>query len=207
MLTAFTASLLLITVSELGDKTFCIAMLLAMRNSRRLVFMGVAAALVTMTLISVLMGQVVALLPKTYLHIAEVVLFIAFGLKLLADAYRMPAISHCGEVTEAEKEIALATQKSSSINNKNPLGIVLQAFTLTFIGEWGDRTQFATIALAASNNVLAVIAGSILGHLICAAIAVLSGRMIANWLSERVLTAIGGGLFMVFGIVAAIETV
>ena len=38
VLTAFTASLLLITISELGDKTFFIAVILAMRHSRRTVF-------------------------------------------------------------------------------------------------------------------------------------------------------------------------
>ena len=48
MLTAFTAGLLLITVSELGDKTFFIAALLAMRHSRRLTLVGVLAALAAM---------------------------------------------------------------------------------------------------------------------------------------------------------------
>jgi Ca2+/H+ antiporter, TMEM165/GDT1 family len=76
MVTAFTASLLLITVSELGDKTFCIAMLLAMRHSRRCFFAGVATALTAMTLISVLMGHLVSFLPKHYLQSAEVILFV-----------------------------------------------------------------------------------------------------------------------------------
>ena len=35
MLTAFTTSLLLIIISELGDKTFFIAAILAMRHPRR----------------------------------------------------------------------------------------------------------------------------------------------------------------------------
>lgn len=43
MLIAFTAGLLLITISELGDKTFFIAMVMSMRHSRRLVFAGVVA--------------------------------------------------------------------------------------------------------------------------------------------------------------------
>ncbi|MEM6427379.1 MAG: TMEM165/GDT1 family protein, partial [Cyanobacteria bacterium P01_D01_bin.128] len=49
MLTGFTAGLLLITLSELGDKTFFIGALLAMRHSRRWVFIGVTAALFAMT--------------------------------------------------------------------------------------------------------------------------------------------------------------
>lgn len=45
MLTAFTAGLLLITVSELGDKTFFIAMCLATQHSRRWVLLGAVLAL------------------------------------------------------------------------------------------------------------------------------------------------------------------
>jgi Ca2+/H+ antiporter, TMEM165/GDT1 family len=200
MLTAFTASLLLITVSELGDKTFCIAMLLAMRHPRRFVLVGVVAALNAMTLISVLMGHVVSFLPKHYLQIAEVVLFIAFGLKLLYDAYHMPIASSCEDMAEVEQTLADSKGKFGG-----QLSVIVQSFILTFAAEWGDRTQFATITLAASNNLVGVIMGGVLGHTLCAVIAILSGRMIAKWLSERILTAIGGGLFVMFGVLAAVE--
>ena len=83
MLTAFTASLLLITISELGDKTFFIAAILAMRHSRRWVFVGAASALATMTVLSVLMGQAATFLPPQVLKWAEVELFLLFGIKLL----------------------------------------------------------------------------------------------------------------------------
>jgi Ca2+/H+ antiporter, TMEM165/GDT1 family len=203
MLNAFTAGFLLIGISELGDKTFCIAMLLAMRHSRRWVFVGVLLALVAMTLISVLLGQVVSLLPQVYLQRAEIALFIGFGLKLLYDAYRMKPTRCEAEVAEAEAAIS---QSGFSRGGVNPQwGIVTQAFMLTFVAEWGDRTQFATIALAASNNVWGVTIGAILGHALCAAIAVLGGRLIAAHLSERSITAIGGLLFIGFGIWAAIE--
>lgn len=203
MLTGFTAGLLLITVSELGDKTFCIAMLLAMRHSRRWVFVGVAAALAAMTILSVLLGQFVSVLPKLYLWYAEIVLFIGFGLKLLYDAYFMPATSACEEIEEAKETVA--TFKFLPPKVGYAYGIVLQAFMLTFVAEWGDRTQFATIALAAAHNPWAVSAGAILGHTICAAIAVIGGRLVAGRCSERLLTAIGGALFVFFGVLAAVQ--
>jgi Ca2+/H+ antiporter, TMEM165/GDT1 family len=203
MLTAFTAGLLLITMSELGDKTFFIAMLLAMRHSRRLVFMGAIAALAAMTVLSVLMGQVVSLLPKALLHIAEIVLFIGFGLKLLYDARQMSTTAICDEVKEAEETIQHANAIDAKKGSRR--GVVLQAFALTFMGEWGDRTQFATIALAAANDPWGVTAGAILGHAICAAIAVVGGRLLAEHLSEKVITTLGGLLFIVFGIVAWFE--
>jgi Ca2+/H+ antiporter, TMEM165/GDT1 family len=203
MFTAFTAGLLLITMSELGDKTFFIAMLLAMRHSRRLVFMGAIAALAAMTVLSVLMGQVVSLLPKALLHIAEIVLFIGFGLKLLYDARQMSTTAICDEVKEAEETIQHANAIDAKKGSRR--GVVLQAFALTFMGEWGDRTQFATIALAAANDPWGVTAGAILGHAICAAIAVVGGRLLAEHLSEKVITTLGGLLFIVFGIVAWFE--
>jgi Ca2+/H+ antiporter, TMEM165/GDT1 family len=204
VLTAFTAGLLLITVSELGDKTFFIAAILAMRHSRRLVLIGVTAALAAMTIISVVAGQAVSFLPKLYIHYAEIVLFIGFGIKLLYDANRMSALSCDAEVVEEAKEAVEQAEKQLP-KKKTPLSIIVEAFVLTFMAEWGDRTQFATIALAASNNPFGVTVGAILGHSICAVIAVSCGRMLAGRISERQLTIIGGCLFIVFGVIAAME--
>ena len=75
--------------------------------------------------------------------------------------------------------------------------------TLTFVAEWGDRTQLATLTLAATHSPLGVTVGATLGHAICAAIAVGSGKWIAGKLSERWLTAMSGALFLLFGILAA----
>lgn len=200
MLTAFTAALLLITVSELGDKTFFIAVILAMRHSQRLVFAGVLAALAAMTILSVVVGHAVSFLPATYIHYAEIALFITFGLKLLCDAFQMPAQPNGEPAEEAMETVKEAELKMPK--RKTPLGILLEAFCLTFIAEWGDRTQIATIALAASNSALGVTAGAILGHGICTAIAVIGGRLIAGRISERMITAIGGCLFLIFGAIS-----
>jgi Ca2+/H+ antiporter, TMEM165/GDT1 family len=200
MLTAFTAGLLLITVSELGDKTFFIAVILAMKHSRRLVFAGVLAALAAMTILSVLLGRAVSFLPAVYIHYAEIALFIGFGVKLLYEAAQMPTQSD-GVVAE-EAMTAVKEAKLKKPWKKNQLGVVLEAFCLTFMAEWGDRTQIATIALAASNSALGVTTGAILGHGICAAIAVLGGRLIAGRISERMVTGIGGCLFLLFGAIA-----
>ncbi len=206
MLAAFTASLLLITISELGDKTFFIAVILAMRNSRRLVFLAVIAALVAMTLLSVGMGQFLALMPKIYIHWGEVSLFLGFGLKLLYDASKMS--DSTGAVGEKEAEIMVeeCDQEKNQFWLQFPqVGFLCQAFLMTFIAEWGDRTQISTVALAASYEPISVISGSILGHSICTAIAVIGGRLIAGHISERIVTAVGGFLFLIFGIVTLVQ--
>lgn len=204
MLTAFTAGILLISLSELGDKTFFIAAILSMRYPRRLVFAGVMAALASMTIIAVAMGQVVGLLPPIYLHWAAIFLFSLFGIKLLYQASKMPASQSC---EEEEEEAMKAVSGSNSAKNKSKMGVLLEAFTLTFIGEWGDRTQIATIALAATYHPVGVVLGVILGHGISTAIAVLGGRIISGHISERTITAVGGCLFIVFALVALINGV
>lgn len=201
MLTAFTAGLTLITISELGDKTFFISLCLAMRYPRRWVFIGATLALAVMTILSVGLGQVLALLPKEIAYYGSILLFVVFGLKLLYDASKMKD----GGLEEVEQEACETIAESNIDKMRGAMAVISKAFTLTFVAEWGDRTQFATISLAAAQNPIGVIAGGILGHAICAAIAVYSGRAIAAHLSEKVITAIGGILFLIFAGVTYFE--
>lgn len=203
MLTAFTAGLLLITISELGDKTFFIAVILSMRHPRHLVLAGVLAALATMTIVSVVIGQAVAFLPKVYTHYAAVGLFLLFGLKLLYDASQMTGLA-TDEVVEEAKEAVQVSEKNLR-GRTNGFAILLESFILTFLAEWGDRTQIATVTLAAANHPVGVTLGAIVGHSICAVIAVMGGCLIAGKISERIVTAIGGGLFLIFAAVTLLE--
>ncbi|MEO0827178.1 MAG: TMEM165/GDT1 family protein [Cyanobacteria bacterium J06642_9] len=206
MLSAFTASLLLITVSELGDKTFFIAAILAMRHPRRWVFAGAVAALALMTLLSVLVGQAATLLPTTVVEWAEVSLFAIFGLKLLYQASQMSPTANGAEEKEAAATVARAEQTLAHQKQQpTPLSIMTEAFGLTFVAEWGDRTQIATIALAAANHPVGVVSGAVLGHAICAAIATNCGRWLCGRISERTLTALGGCLFLLFAVIELIS--
>ncbi|OLP19562.1 hypothetical protein BST81_04645 [Leptolyngbya sp. 'hensonii'] len=203
MFTAFTAGLLLITISELGDKTFFIAVILAMRHPRHLVLMGVIVALAAMTILSVTIGQIFVFLPKLYTHYAAIGLFLLFGFKLLYEASRMTAQTNCAVVGEAKEAVAISEKNLQG--RQNPLAILIESFMLTFLAEWGDRTQIATITLATAHNAIGVTLGAILGHAICTIIAVMCGCLIAGKVSERWITAIGGFLFLVFAGVAMVE--
>ncbi|MBE9108384.1 TMEM165/GDT1 family protein [Nodosilinea sp. LEGE 07298] len=204
-LTGFTAALLLITLSELGDKTFFIGMILATRHPRRLVFVGVTAALFVMTVLSVAIGQVVTIVPEHYVQGLTVALFLGFGFKLLYDASRMVG---GGSLADEQAEALEAVEESEAeVSKWSVRTVLIQSFSLTFVAEWGDRTQFATIALAAANHPVGVVLGATLGHAVCAAIAVACGKLVAGRISERWLTTGGGLLFIIFGLVAAVEMV
>jgi Ca2+/H+ antiporter, TMEM165/GDT1 family len=88
----------------------------------------------------------------------------------------------------------------SSENNTRWHSVALQSLTLTFLAEWGDRSQIATIALASSKNPIGVTIGGCLGHSICTGLAVLGGRMLAARISEKTVCQVGGVIFFIFGI-------
>jgi putative Ca2+/H+ antiporter (TMEM165/GDT1 family) len=62
----------------------------------------------------------------------------------------------------------------------------VQTFIMTFLGEWGDRSQIATIAMAAGQDYWWVTLGAISGHAICTGLAVVGGRALAGKVSLRV---------------------
>lgn len=202
-LTGFTAGLLLITLSELGDKTFFIGLILATRHPRRWVFVGVTAALFVMTVLSVAIGQVVTIFPEHYIQGLTVALFLGFGLKLLYDASRMAGGGSLAD--EQAEALEAVEEREAGVGIWSIRTVLIEAFSLTFVAEWGDRTQFATIALAAVHHPVGVVLGATLGHAVCAAIAVACGKLIAGRISERWLTIGGGLLFIVFGLVAAVD--
>jgi len=78
--------------------------------------------------------------------------------------------------------------------------LFINTFSMTFIAEWGDRSQLATIVLVGINDVGGVIVGGCIGHFICTGGAVLAGALIAKYVSVRKVTFIGALVFLGFAI-------
>jgi len=213
-LSAFFNSVAMILATEIGDKTFFIAAILSMKHDRLIIFSGAILALICMTILSSMMGMVLpSLLPRQYTHIIGGLLFLYFGSRLLLDARDMKGDKCSDELEEVEHELLNTTNKKEedieSDNNAPPSPkssldnnekIFMQALTLTFLAEWGDRSQIATIALAAAKDPLGVNVGAILGHSICTGMAVIGGRMLAASISERTISIFGGVIFWLFGL-------
>ncbi|KAF8542205.1 hypothetical protein BDD12DRAFT_916364 [Trichophaea hybrida] len=185
---SFGLSFIMIIFSEVGDKTFLIAALMAMKHPRVLVFTAALSSLIVMSILSAVLGHAVpTLIPKHLTAFLAGGLFLVFGVKMLKEGLEMEkgtaSVQH--EMAEVEAE--------------------LQTFVMTFLGEWGDRSQIATIAMAAGQDYWYVTIGAISGHAICTGLAVVGGRMLASRISVRNVTLGGAGAFLVFGVIYLAE--
>jgi len=185
----FIATLCVIVISELGDKTFFIAAIMAMRHPRWTVFIGAISALAIMHIMSAFFGYAITIIPRKHK-------------KNLTRSERNYEKKDTEEDSTASN---LETGQATKTSNSNLLytmlsRIFIQAFTMTFLAEWGDRSQLATIILAARENVTAVVIAGILGHAFCTGLAVLGGRLLAQRISVRTVTLIGGVVFLLFAV-------
>ncbi|KAH9771929.1 GDT1-like protein 4 [Citrus sinensis] len=213
----FTKSLAMTVLSEIGDKTFFAAAILAMRHPRRLVLSGCLGALIVMTILSAVVGWAAPnLISRKLTHHITTVLFFGFGLWSLWDAFSDGGEAE--EFEEVEKKLdadfkanAGATKEGSKADDelkkqRRPFlsqffsPIFLKAFSITFFGEWGDKSQLATIGLAADENPFGVVLGGIIGQALCTTAAVIGGKSLASQISEKIVALSGGVLFIVFGI-------
>ncbi|KAK6341842.1 hypothetical protein TWF730_001330 [Orbilia blumenaviensis] len=267
---SFTLSFLMIIFSEIGDKTFLIAALMAMKHSRTLVFSAAFSSLVVMTVLSAVLGHAVpTLLPKKFTNWLASGLFFVFGARMLMDGLKMEkgTAGVQEEMREVEQELHEKEQEArgragssasmmeegivpSRSQKRNPLrrsnsptlsddsddegydkrngsgnnikvvadGVQnlaalllspawVQTFVMTFLGEWGDRSQIATIAMAAGQDYWFVILGAIVGHGCCTAGAVIGGKFLAEKISVRNVTLGGAIAFIVFGFIYMLEAI
>mmetsp|Transcript_2806 Transcript_2806/g.10225 ORF Transcript_2806/g.10225 Transcript_2806/m.10225 type:complete len:181 (-) Transcript_2806:8-550(-) len=173
----FVKSMSMIGANEIGDKTFFIAAIMAMKQPRPLVLGGCLGALSVMTLLSAVIGGIVGNISgslggeqlTTYL---AALLFFYFGARLLMDAFSSSDEPN-SELEEVEAELSgkgdrvdgsKANASKIAVAVKKQLQVVLspivwKAFTMTFLAEWGDRSQIATITLAAEGDMLGVTLG------------------------------------------------
>ncbi|KAH7881873.1 hypothetical protein F5I97DRAFT_1914781 [Phlebopus sp. FC_14] len=238
-----------IIFSEIGDKTFLIAAILAMRHPRLLVFAGAFGSLFVMSMLSAAMGHLLpSLIPKQWTQVAAGVLFLVFGSRMMMEGREMKSgngkiqeemreaeveietddagTDHIGSLAQDGHSIPLERMEEGEAlpsHNRKPsktrladgarnfcnlvLGpVFVQAFVLTFLGEWGDRSQIATIALGAAHNVYLVTLGTVIGHTCCTALAVLGGRYVSTKISVKQITLGGATLFLIFGVIYLYES-
>ncbi|KZM68232.1 TMEM165/GDT1 family protein [Nocardia terpenica] len=171
-------------VAELGDKSQLMALTFALRYRWWIVLGGIAAASVAVNLIAVGVGHFLgAALPTDLIAICTGLILIAVGVWTLRETRSAPD----EDETDTESAAAQATPGRAFF-------VVLSAFLLA---ELGDRTMFATVALASDRPWAAVWAGSVAGMVAAGGLAILIGITVGKHVPER-LIALGSGLLFLY---------
>jgi putative Ca2+/H+ antiporter (TMEM165/GDT1 family) len=155
----------IIFIGDLPDKTMFASLVMATRGRPLFVWIGAAGAFVVHVVIATTIGVAIfKLLPH------RVVEGIVAGMFLLGAFYAL---------REGLKDEDELSDKEASKH-----GVVLTAFIVIFVAEWGDLTQILTVNLAAHyHNALSVAVGATLALWAVAGIAVVSGQTILRFVN------------------------
>ncbi len=182
---AFFISTGVVALAEIGDKTQLLAFLLAARFKKPLpIITGILCATV------INHGLAGALGAWATTQISPDVMRWLLGLSFLA----MAAWTLVPDKLD-ETDTQLATR----------WGVFGATFTTFFLAEMGDKTQIATVALAANYSAAqfgawAVVAGTTVGMLIADVPAVFIGQQFAQRIPMRLVRAVAAGVFALMGL-------
>ena len=173
----------LVAVAELPDKTMIATLLMGSRFRPVLVWIGAVTAFTFHAALAVVAGRLLQLLPHRWVEGITAVLFAAGGLYLLLVRER-------SQVEEGERE-------ADEARSSGGFRTVVTAFTIIFIGEFGDLTQILIANLAARyHQPVAVFIGAIAGLAAVAAAAAFGGRLLLRVVPLDVIRKLGGVLFL-----------
>jgi putative Ca2+/H+ antiporter (TMEM165/GDT1 family) len=223
-------SFCLVAIAELFDKTWFVALLMAMNHPKNVVFWACYLALVAHTLIAACFGYVVSrAMPIQTLHFVAAGMYGIFAMLYAKDFY---SADPSGDVIAAGKEEASEAitnddnygsaspdssgkggNTSSDVSGKGKRGMVgnqvrwtkifSKCFIAMFIAEWGDRTQIAMIGQHASQPLIPVCIGSLAAFFLLTASAVMAGAVLSDKrVSERGVYFISTISFTVFAALA-----
>jgi putative Ca2+/H+ antiporter (TMEM165/GDT1 family) len=181
-LDAFLMSTGIVALAEIGDKTQLLAFMLAARFRRPWpIILGIFVATVANHAFAGALGTWITRM------VGPDVLRWVLGLSFLAMAVWTL-------IPDKLDDEALATPR---------LGVLGTTIVAFFLAEMGDKTQVATVALAAQYDALvAVVSGTTIGMMIANVPAVLAGDRIAGRIPVRLVHGIAAALFALLGIAA-----
>eukprot|EP00746_Dinoflagellata_sp_MGD_P155163 gnl/MRDRNA2_/MRDRNA2_85230_c0_seq3.p1 gnl/MRDRNA2_/MRDRNA2_85230_c0~~gnl/MRDRNA2_/MRDRNA2_85230_c0_seq3.p1 ORF type:complete len:299 (-),score=50.81 gnl/MRDRNA2_/MRDRNA2_85230_c0_seq3:132-911(-) len=208
-------SFVLIAIAELFDKTWFVALLMALRYDKVIVFWGCFLALAGHVGLAGLFGAVAAnLIPLWLLHFSAAALYGFFAVLFYKDyqdadpdadiiaAGKEEAEEDCeGAKENIEENYGSVDAKKTTQNAMitKEMKLFGACFVAMFIAEWGDRTQIAMIGAASSTPVVAVIVGSLAAFFVLTLSAVIVGGFLGNQkISEKTVHLVSAISFLVF---------
>ncbi len=179
MLEAFLTSAVLVAIAETGDKTQLLSFVLAAKLRRFWpIVLGIFVATIANHALAGSVGAFVASLVRPdVLRWAIGLAFVGFGLWTLKP-----------DTLEGEPDV-------------RPAGAFVTTLVAFFLAEMGDKTQFATIALAARfPSLSAVVVGTTVGMMLANVPAVWLGERLAHKINMKVVRWIAAALFVALGV-------
>jgi len=176
---AFLVSLSTVAIAEMGDRTQLLSLMLAAHYRRPWpILAGVLCATLANHLLAGLIGV------RLGRFLTPAVLDAAVGISMIGMALWALKPDTLQEGTRAR-----------------PAGAFLATLVAFFIAEIGDKTQIATVALAAAySNLAAVVAGTTAGMLLANAPVVFLGKAFSDRLPLRALHRLASALFLILGV-------
>ena len=185
-ITAYLFSTGAVVLAEMGDKTQLLGMALATRYKAGIVLLGVFLATVLNHALAVALGNYVTRFDSAQVWIQGIasLSFILFGLWTIR-----------GDKLEGEE------------NWTSKYGALPTVTIAFFIAEMGDKTQMATIALAAKFPAapLSILAGTTTGMLIANAFGIVVSVLLRKKIPERTVKLVSAGAFILFGFIGTYQ--
>lgn len=170
-----------------GDKTQLLSLILAARYRKPMpIVLGIlVATLLNHAIAGALGAWLSSLMRPEVLNWVMAAAFIAMGLWILVPDKL------------DEDDVAVPKQQ---------MGVFFATVVAFFLAEMGDKTQFATIALAAQySDVLSVVLGTTLGMMMANAPAVYLGNRFAQRLPTKIIHMIAAIIFIAIGVLTAVK--
>jgi putative Ca2+/H+ antiporter (TMEM165/GDT1 family) len=191
-LSVIATAFILVLPVELPDKTLFASLVLATRYPHWPVFVGVGTAFGLQVAIAVTAGSLLSLLPEALVSGIVALLFLVGAAILWRSATSGP-----------EDDDLEDTKQGTSF-----LRVAAISFGVLFAAEWGDLSQLATAGLAARyDEPLSVFVGAWAALLVVSGLAVFLGKNLADRLPIALIRRVAAGLFLIFSIIAIVETV
>lgn len=179
-----------IFVAELPDKSLFASMILGNHFPAFYVWLGAASAFLVHVIIAVSAGKLLTLLPHQTMEIAVALLFLAGAILLFSGKHGL----------EEKPQGEFKGSRSHS-----PLRVYTTAFSVIFIGEWGDITQIATANYAAKyHDPWSVGIGAVLALWIIAALAILAGTKVLKLVPRKILLRVMASVMLLFAVLSAV---
>lgn len=182
---AFFVSTGVVAIAEIGDKTQLLALVLAARYCKPIpIILGILFATIANHALAAWLGAMVAgwLGPDTLRWILGLSFLAMAGWALIPD--------------KADEGPGACRQT----------GAFLATLIAFFLVEIGDKTQIATVALAARyQSLILVTAGTTLGMMIANVPAVLLGDVVAKKAPLRLVRTVAASIFAVLGVLALLD--